>query len=87
MQPEEFQQVYRVRNTDGPCSCTGETPCVHSALHRGAWYCRLTLQTGGAHLALGVDPDHLVCDRHTPFVPGPNPGPLDDLCANFRVKY
>jgi hypothetical protein len=47
----------------------------------------LTLQFGGSHLALGDNPDRVVCDKHTPYAPGPNPGPFDDLGANFRVKY
>ena len=85
MQPEEFSERFHVRPATGPCSCTGETPCVHSALHKSGWYCRLTLQFGGSHLALGDNPDRVVCDRHTPYTPGPNPGPLSELGQRFRA--
>lgn len=85
MQPEEFQALKHLRTATGPRSCCGDEPCVHAALHKGGWYCRGTLQFTGAHLALGSHPERVVCDEFTPFAPGPNPGPLDDLCQKFKA--
>lgn len=73
MTPEEFQARYHLRGTSGPNTCTGENPCVASAVTtNGAWYCRECVLLNGRRLWLGGNTDHIVCDLHQPYT---NPFP------------
>lgn len=64
MTPEEFPNRFRLRTTQGPQTCTGENPCVCSAVtSQCAWYCRALVCTSGRRVWLGGNSDHIVCDR------------------------
>lgn len=75
--PPEFSARYHVRRPDGIRSCTGchrsdGEPCIHSAcIGYGAspWVCKhpAVCSWQNVHAFPLPDPDHTVCDAHTPY--------------------